>query len=65
MKDKTSMRASLIDTAEGSSLTESKNDLQANSARKLNSFGSFTPGSKIVLVTNGGKEIKILNSEVL
>ena len=45
MSDKTSMRASLMDLAEGSSLGRIKNYLQANSARILTSFGSVSPDS--------------------
>ena len=51
-------------TAEGSSLTESKNDLQADITRNPTSFGSITLDSAIVFVADGGREIKGLKLKI-
>ena len=52
-------------TAEGSSLTESKNDLQADITRTPTSFGHVSSDSTIVLVTNGGREMKGLKLKMV
>ena len=54
----------MIDTAEGSYLTESKNDLQTDTTRNPTSFGYIAPGSTIVLVVNSGRTIKGLKLEI-